>query len=242
MRERTRLDTAIDTVRDYERRLEDALTLIELGEAEDDEASIAEAERDLGRLGEEAAKRQLESLLSGEADANDCYLEVHAGAGGTESQDWTEMLMRMYGRWSDAHGYKTALIEESSWVRSRMSAWAASWSFQRLGSSARAFSSSRRLSAASQSKMPPQQAQGLLDLVDHGLGLGAHARYSCTNKSWARPPANGASGGHRYRARPRLVQRSDWLLWASLGAPPTRISKPRARRAPGTGPCARIPD
>ena len=88
MRERTQLDTSINTVRDYEQRLEDALTLIELGEAEDDAASVAEAGRDLGGLREEAAKRQLESLLSGEADANDCYLEVHAGAGGTEAQDW----------------------------------------------------------------------------------------------------------------------------------------------------------
>ena len=113
MRERTRLDSAIETLRGFEQRLEDAVTLIELGEAEDDAASVAEAERDLGRLREAAAKRQLESLLSGEADANDCYLEVHAGAGGTEAQDWAEILLRMYTRWAESHGHKVEWLEES---------------------------------------------------------------------------------------------------------------------------------
>jgi len=113
MRERTHLDQAIGDFRDFERRLEDDLTLIELGEAEDDPASIAEAEQDLERLREAVAKRQLESLLSGEADANDCYLEVHAGAGGTEAQDWAEMLTRMYLRWAEGHGFKVEWLEES---------------------------------------------------------------------------------------------------------------------------------
>ena len=114
MRERTRLDQAIAKYRGFERRLEDALTLIELGEAEEDEASVAEAEADLTRLRAVVAKRQLASLLSGEADANDCYLEVHAGAGGTEAQDWAEMLTRMYARWAEAHGYQIEWLEESA--------------------------------------------------------------------------------------------------------------------------------
>jgi len=74
---------------------------------------VAEAEAVLQRLHEEAARRELESLLSGEADGNDCYLEVHAGAGGTEAQDWAEMLLRMYVRWAEAHGYKVEWLEES---------------------------------------------------------------------------------------------------------------------------------
>ena len=114
MRERTRLDQAIAKHRGFEQRLEDALTLIELGEAEDDEASVAEAEADLTRLRTVVAKRQLASLLSGEADANDCYLEIHAGAGGTEAQDWAEMLTRMYARWAEAHGYEIEWLEESA--------------------------------------------------------------------------------------------------------------------------------
>jgi peptide chain release factor 2 len=87
--------------------------LAELGEAEGDTASIDEAERSLAGLKAEAAKRELESLLSGEADANDCYLEVHAGAGGTEAQDWASMLLRMYVRWAEQHGYKVEWLEES---------------------------------------------------------------------------------------------------------------------------------
>ena len=77
-------------------------------------AIVAEAEAALEKLREEAARRELESLLSGEADANDCYLEVHAGAGGTEAQDWAEMLLRMYVRWAEAHGYKVEWLEESA--------------------------------------------------------------------------------------------------------------------------------
>jgi peptide chain release factor 2 len=87
--------------------------LAELAEEEADEATLAEAEAALVSLNERLARLQLESLLSGEADANDCFLEIHAGAGGTESQDWAAMLLRMYIRWAEAHGYKLEWIEES---------------------------------------------------------------------------------------------------------------------------------
>jgi len=113
MRERGALEHAIVSFRALEQRLEDALVLLELGEAEDDEASIREAEGQLERLKDRAAKLELESLLSGEADANDCYMEIHAGAGGTEAQDWAEMLLRMYTRWAEAHGHKVEWLEES---------------------------------------------------------------------------------------------------------------------------------
>ena len=113
MRERTRLDEAIGTYRDLERRLDDAVTLLELGEAEDDASTIDEAERELRAVHETAARQQLASLLSGEADGNDCYLEIHAGAGGTEAQDWASMLTRMYARWADAHDYKVEWLAES---------------------------------------------------------------------------------------------------------------------------------
>jgi len=114
MRERTRLDDAIGACRRLEQELADSIELIELGEAEDDAEVVAEAEAALAALRDEAAKRRLESLLSGEADGNDCYLEAHAGAGGTESQDWAEMLLRMYVRWAESHGYKVDWIEESA--------------------------------------------------------------------------------------------------------------------------------
>ena len=113
MRERTRLDQALSGVKSLEQDFSDAVELIELGEAEGDDEVVADAEKTLAALRDIAAKRQLESLLSGEADGNNCYLEIHAGAGGTESQDWAEMLLRMYSRWADQRGFKSALIEES---------------------------------------------------------------------------------------------------------------------------------
>jgi peptide chain release factor 2 len=113
MRERTHISSAIDAYRAMERELDDALTLAELGEAEGDSKSVDEAQASLTALKEVAGKRELESLLSGEADQNDCYLEVHAGAGGTEAQDWAEMLLRMYTRWAEQHGYKVEWLEES---------------------------------------------------------------------------------------------------------------------------------
>jgi peptide chain release factor 2 len=113
MRERDALDDQLKAIGRIEQELDDQLTLIELGEAEKDDRTIGEAEAALKRLKIEVARRELEALLSGEADANDCYLEVHAGAGGTESQDWASMLMRMYVRWAEAHGYKVDWIEET---------------------------------------------------------------------------------------------------------------------------------
>jgi peptide chain release factor 2 len=113
MQERTRLDRGIGGYLRIERELQESLELIELAEAEGDKAMVAEAERTLAKLKEEAGKRELESLLSGEADGNDAYLEVHAGAGGTEAQDWGEMLLRMYTRWAEQHGYKVEWLEES---------------------------------------------------------------------------------------------------------------------------------
>lgn len=113
MRERTRLDNAVRGFRELDGGLKDNLELLEMAEAEGDAAMIAEAERALLALKETAAQRELESLLSGEADGNDCYLEVNAGAGGTEAQDWAEMLLRMYLRWAEKKGYKTQLLDES---------------------------------------------------------------------------------------------------------------------------------
>jgi len=114
MRERTLLEKSIQRVRDTETELEDSVGLVELGEAEDDGDVVAEAEAVIEALGPLAAKMELESLLSGEVDANDCYVEINAGAGGTESQDWAEMLVRMYVRWAESHDYKVEWIEESS--------------------------------------------------------------------------------------------------------------------------------
>jgi len=111
MRERQQLVDQIGAVERMERELHDSLGLIELGEEEADNEVVAEAEKALKALAGEAEKRQIESMLSGEADGNDAYLEVHAGAGGTESQDWAEMLLRMYTRWAEQSGYKVQILE-----------------------------------------------------------------------------------------------------------------------------------
>ena len=111
MRERQCLDDAISAVTKTEQELADNIGLIELGEADGDPAIVAEAEAEIARLAKLMARRQVETLLSGEADANDAYLEIHAGAGGTESQDWAEMLMRMYTRWAERHGSKVEVLE-----------------------------------------------------------------------------------------------------------------------------------
>ena len=113
MRERTTLEQRIGSFHKMEQDLEDATTLLELGEVEEDQSVIAEAEASLTALRAQAEKHQLESLLSGEADGNDCYLEINAGAGGTEAQDWAEMLARMYTRWADAHDFKLEWLDES---------------------------------------------------------------------------------------------------------------------------------
>ncbi|HET6606519.1 MAG TPA: peptide chain release factor 2 [Rhodopila sp.] len=113
MRERNQIASAIEGVRTLEQEVADALELIELAEADGDADMLAEATNALKACAEEAKRREIESLLSGEADSNDCYIELNAGAGGTEAQDWAEMLMRMYMRWAEQHGYKVQLIEES---------------------------------------------------------------------------------------------------------------------------------
>jgi peptide chain release factor 2 len=111
MRERQHLDTAISAVRMAESDLDDNLGLIELGEADGDKAIVAEAEAAIEKLAREMSRRQVETLLSGEADHNDAYLEIHAGAGGTESQDWAQMLLRMYTRWAERRGSKVEVLE-----------------------------------------------------------------------------------------------------------------------------------
>ncbi len=113
MRERAVLEDKINGFNKLEQGLDDNIELIELAELENDNAIIIEAETAISAMQVKAAKRQIESLLSGEADANNCFLGVQAGAGGTESQDWAAMLLRMYSRWANAHGYKIELIEES---------------------------------------------------------------------------------------------------------------------------------
>ena len=114
MRERQRLEASISAIRDLDRELADSSGLIELAEAENDQAMIADSERTIEALRLRADQLRLQSMLSGEADANDTYLEIHAGAGGTESQDWAEMLERMYTRWAEGKGYKVQYLEESA--------------------------------------------------------------------------------------------------------------------------------
>jgi peptide chain release factor 2 len=113
MQERTALADGLEGVRRIERELSDQVELIELGEVEKDQGVIAEAEARIAALNCEVEARRLEALLSGEADNSDAFLEVHAGAGGTESQDWAEMLLRMYTRWAQAHGFKVHVAEQS---------------------------------------------------------------------------------------------------------------------------------
>jgi peptide chain release factor 2 len=112
MQERNALDDQLNAIGRMERDLDDHIGMIELGESEKDQGVITESENALKRLKTVETRRELEALLSGEADDNEAYLEVHAGAGGTESQDWAGMLFRMYLRWSEQHGYKVELLEE----------------------------------------------------------------------------------------------------------------------------------
>lgn len=113
MRERTKLDAAIQGYRKVETDFSDAVAFIDMAEAERDQAMTAEGESMLRQVQAQAGALELQSLLSGEADGNDCYLEIHAGAGGTESQDWASMLLRMYTRWAERRGFKWALLEQS---------------------------------------------------------------------------------------------------------------------------------
>lgn len=109
MRERQHLEKSIGAIQAIESELDDNLGLIELGEAEGEDSVVAEAEQALQVLYDDLDSRQVQALLSGEMDSNDCYLEVHAGAGGTESQDWAQMLMRMYVRWAEKNGFKAEI-------------------------------------------------------------------------------------------------------------------------------------
>lgn len=111
MRERQQLADGIAAVEKFEREVADQVGLIELGEAEGDTGVVTEAENTLKALRVEAERRQIETMLSGEADGNDAYLEIHAGAGGTESQDWAAMLMRMYTRFAEQNGFKVSILE-----------------------------------------------------------------------------------------------------------------------------------
>lgn len=113
MRERTTLAGRMEGVQRLETEVRDAMDLAEMAEAEGDQAMVADAIASLKASAADAKRRELESLLSGEADFNDAFIEVNAGAGGTEAQDWAEMLLRMYSRWAEQHGYKIQLMESS---------------------------------------------------------------------------------------------------------------------------------
>src|SRR3954453_4145080 len=114
MRERRRLEEAIDATRKIERELSDIAELMELAESEGDQALVDDAVRSLAALAERAERDKVAALLAGEADANNAYVEINAGAGGTESQDWAEMLQRMYTRWAERHGFKVEMIDYHS--------------------------------------------------------------------------------------------------------------------------------
>jgi len=111
MRERRRLEEAIGATRAIQQELDDNVELLEMAEAEGDEAMEADAVAALAELAERSERDKVTALLAGEADANDTYIEVNAGAGGTESQDWAEMLQRMYSRWAERRGYKVELVD-----------------------------------------------------------------------------------------------------------------------------------
>ena len=114
MRERTQLEEQLAALNLLERELDDAVTLVELGEAEADEGTEKEGVEALKLVLKEAQRRQIEALFSGEADANDTFIEIHSGAGGTESQDWARMLFRMYARWAERKKFKVEVIEETA--------------------------------------------------------------------------------------------------------------------------------
>lgn len=113
MRDRNRLDAKISAVKSIEQRCRDNAELLEMAQAEGDEALVEESHKALQELAGEAQKRQLDALLSGEADGNDAFLEVNAGAGGTEAQDWASMLLRMYIRWAERRGFKVSILDQS---------------------------------------------------------------------------------------------------------------------------------
>jgi peptide chain release factor 2 len=114
LRERTHLADLVGGYETLDRDYLDHLELAQMAEAEKDEAMLAEAEEALRRVAGQLRRLEIESLLSGEADANDCFIEINAGAGGTESQDWASMLERMYLRWAGKRGYKTEIVDENA--------------------------------------------------------------------------------------------------------------------------------
>ena len=113
MRRRQDLENRINGILRVEQAIADNSELIEMGEAEGDAGIVSDAEKAIAALKAEVAKVELDTLLSGEADANDSYLQINAGAGGTESQDWAEMLLRMYLRWCERRRYKADIVEET---------------------------------------------------------------------------------------------------------------------------------
>jgi peptide chain release factor 2 len=110
-REQKTLETAVNTVKQIAAEMADAVEFIEMGEAEGEDSIVEDGLATLARLADRADADKVQALLSGEADGNDTYLEIHAGAGGTESQDWAEMLFRMYGRWAERRGFKVETVE-----------------------------------------------------------------------------------------------------------------------------------
>jgi len=113
MKERTNLDNAISNVREIENELQSNIDMIEMAESESEPELVTEAEKAIEQLGETAADKQIDAMLSGEVDGNDAYLSINAGSGGTEAQDWAQMLLRMYVRWSEKKGYKVETLEAS---------------------------------------------------------------------------------------------------------------------------------
>lgn len=110
-REQKQLEDAVNTVNEISSEMADAIEFIEMGDAEGEESIVNDGLATLERLAARADADKVHALLSGEADGNDTYLEIHAGAGGTESQDWAEMLFRMYGRWAERRGFKVETVE-----------------------------------------------------------------------------------------------------------------------------------
>jgi peptide chain release factor 2 len=113
MRERGRIGLLVEGVRALEAETRDTLELIEMAEAEGDASMVADGITTLQRLAEQAKQREIDSLLSGEADGRDAFLEINAGSGGTEAQDWAQMLARMYTRWAEQRGFKVEILDES---------------------------------------------------------------------------------------------------------------------------------
>ncbi len=114
MRERTRIERLVTSSKRLETDFSDTLELLQMAEDEKDAASVTDAQAQLETLVKDASVMELEALLSGEADANDCFVEIHPGAGGTESQDWAFMLMRMYLRWAERRGFKVEIVDEQT--------------------------------------------------------------------------------------------------------------------------------